>query len=435
MDSFAEIWQVVQEELKGSVTEVAYKVWLSPLEFQGFKDGKIYLSITEFKRKIIIDKFSHLINDALESVFGFPVEVEYVVPTDQVKNENTKSEASSAVNDYNYTFQNFIIGPSNKFAHAAALNVANSPGMVYNPLFIYGHSGLGKTHLLLAIQNEIKTRRPGANIIYTSGEHFTNELVYYIGNHNTHAFHDKYRSCDVLLVDDIQFIAKGETVQEEFFHTFNALNSNGSQIVLTSDRPPKEMMTLEERLRTRFEMGLIADIQPPTIETRMAIVKRKSDDLGIELPDDVIKFIAENIKKNIRQLEGTVKKIKAYQDVEGLKPSVPVAKRAIKDIINDNKPLTVTIDNIINEVARTFDVTPADIRSDKRNANISQARQVAIYIVEQVTGLPLKTIGNEFGNKHHSTIIYALKEINLKLEKDVGLKATVDDIIKNINES
>ena len=307
--------------------------------------------------------------------------------------------------------------------------------MVYNPLFIYGHSGLGKTHLLLAIQNEIKERRPDAKIIYTSGEHFTNELVYYIGNHNTHAFHDKYRSCDVLLVDDIHFIAKGETVQEEFFHTFNALNASGSQIVLTSDRPPKEMMTLEERLRTRFEMGLIADIQPPTLETRMAIVKKKSDDLGIDLPDDVVKFIAENIKKNIRQLEGTVKKIKAYQDVEGLNPSLSVAKRAIKDIINDNKPLGVTIENIINEVSRTFDVSAADIRSDKRNANISQARQVAIYIVEQVTGLPLKTIGNEFGNKHHSTIIYALKEINQKLEKDVGLKATVDDIIKNINES
>lgn len=433
MDSFAEIWQVVQEELKNSVTEVAYKVWLSPLEFQGFKDGKIYLSITEFKRKIIIDKFSYLIDSTLEAVFGFPVEVEYVVPDEQVKNENSKSESSS-VNDYNYTFKNFIIGPSNKFAHAAALNVAYSPGMVYNPLFIYGHSGLGKTHLLLAIQNEIKERRPDAKIIYTSGEHFTNELVYYIGNHNTHAFHDKYRSCDVLLVDDIQFIAKGETVQEEFFHTFNALNGSGSQIVLTSDRPPKEMMTLEERLRTRFEMGLIADIQPPTLETRMAIVNKKSDDLGIELPDDVVKFIAENIKKNIRQLEGTVKKIKAYQDVEGLNPSLNVAKRAIKDIINDNKPLGVTIENIINEVSRTFDVSAGDIRSDKRNANISQARQVAIYIVEQVTGLPLKTIGNEFGNKHHSTIIYALKEINAKLEKDAALKATVDDIIKNINE-
>ena len=282
--------------------------------------------------------------------------------------------------------------------------------------------------------NEIKQQRPDAKIIYTSGELFTNELIYYIGNHNTYAFHEKYRNCDVLLVDDIQFIAKTETTQEEFFHTFNALKNNGSQIVLTSDRPPREMMTLEERLRTRFEMGLIADVQPPTLETRMAIVKKKSDDLNIILSDDVVKFIAENIKKNIRQLEGIVKKISAYQEVEGTTPSIAVAKRAISDIINDNQPTPVTVENIINEVARTFDVSAADIRSSKKSANISLARQVAIYIVDRVTGLSLKAIGNEFGNKHHSTIIYSLKESKSKIEKDVALKATVDDIIKNINE-
>ncbi|MBQ8504350.1 MAG: chromosomal replication initiator protein DnaA [Clostridia bacterium] len=430
MDSFNEIWELVQDELKGCVTEVAYNVWLSPLEFVDFKNDKVYLSISDFKKKIIIDKFSHVVSLAFENVLGFPVEIEYVVPNELIK-ENV---SQSITNEYDYTFDNFIIGPSNKFAHAAAFNVATKPGKAYNPLFIYGHSGLGKTHLLTAIMNEIKSHNPNANIIYTSGEHFTNELVYYIGNHNTHDFHEKYRNCDVLLVDDIQFIAKGETTQEEFFHTFNALNSNGSQIVLTSDRPPKEMMILEERLRTRFEMGLIADIQPPTLETRMAIVKKKAEDLNLELNDEVIKFIAENIKKNIRQLEGIVKKIKAYEDVETTKPTVAVAKKAISDIINDNQPLPVTVENIINEVSRTFDVTPADIRSDKRNSNISLARQVAIYVVDQVTGLSLKAIGNEFGNKHHSTIIYALKEIKIKLEKDIALKNTVEEIIKNIND-
>lgn len=436
MDSFTEIWELVKEEMKCCVTEVAYNVWLSPLEFVDFKNDKVYLSISDFKRKIIIDKFSLVVNSAFENILGFPVEVEYVVPNNLIKSDDEAKESNTQLgtNEYDYTFDNFITGPSNKFAHAAAINVAANPGKAYNPLFIYGHSGLGKTHLLMAIMNEIKANNPNADIIYTSGELFTNELVYYIGKHNTHAFHEKYRNCDVLLVDDIQFIAKGETTQEEFFHTFNVLNSNGSQIVLTSDRPPKEMMTLEERLRTRFEMGLIADIQPPTLETRMAIVKKKSDDLNLELTDEVIKFVADNIKKNIRQLEGIVKKIKAYQEVEGSKPSIAVAKKAISDVINDNQPLPVTVDNIITEVSRTFDVTPADIRSDKRNANISLARQVAIYIVDQVTGLPLKSIGNEFGNKHHSTIIYALKEIKNKLEKDVALKATVDDIIKNINE-
>lgn len=433
MDSFAEIWQLVQEQLKSQVTEVAYNVWLSPLEFVKFENDTVYLSISEFKKNIIADKFMNAITSAFEAILGFKVNIVFLVPGATKKEENeTKEEPSSF--EHEYTFDNFITGPSNRFAHAAALNVANNPGITYNPLFIYGHSGLGKTHLLLAIMNEIKQQRPDAKIIYTSGELFTNELIYYIGNHNTYAFHEKYRNCDVLLVDDIQFIAKGETTQEEFFHTFNALKNNGSQIVLTSDRPPREMMTLEERLRTRFEMGLIADVQPPTLETRMAIVKKKSNDLNIILSDDVVKFIAENIKKNIRQLEGIVKKICAYRDVEGATPSIAVAKRAISDIINDNQPTPVTVENIINEVARTFDVSPADIRSSKKSANISLARQVAIYIVDRVTGLSLKAIGSEFGNKHHSTIIYSLKESKAKIEKDVALKATVDDIIKNINE-
>ncbi|MBQ7005987.1 MAG: chromosomal replication initiator protein DnaA [Clostridia bacterium] len=434
MESFEEIWQLVKQELKKQVTEVAYNVWLSPLEFVKFENNTVFLSISEFKKNIIADKFMQPINNAFENILGFSVQVVFVIPGDvKTKTENTDDEVSQSF-EHDYTFDNFITGPSNRFAHAAALNVANNPGLTYNPLFIYGHSGLGKTHLLLAIMNEIKQKNPKAEIIYTSGELFTNEFIYYIGNHNTYAFHEKYRKCDVLLVDDIQFIAKTETTQEEFFHTFNALKNNGSQIVLTSDRPPREMMTLEERLRTRFEMGLIADIQPPTLETRMAIVKKKSDDLNIILSDDVIKFIAENIKKNIRQLEGIVKKISAYRDVEGASPSIAVAKRAISDIINDSQPLPVTVENIINEVARTFDVSATDIRSSKKNANISLARQVAIYIVDRITGLSLKAIGNEFGNKHHSTIIYSLKECKAKIEKDVALKATIDDIIKNINE-
>ncbi len=435
MNSFDEIWELVKEQLKLSVTEVAYNVWLSPLSFVKFQNDTVYLSITEFKKRIIVDKFSEIINSAFEAVLGFPITIEYIVPNEQAKNHDIDNTNKSDINEYDYTFSNFITGPSNRFAHAAAINVASNPGKAYNPLFIYGHSGLGKTHLLLAIMNEIKANNPNANIIYTSGEHFTNELIYYIGNHNTYDFHEKYRNCDVLLVDDIHFIARGETIQEEFFHTFNALNNAGSQIVLTSDRPPKEMMTLEERLRTRFEMGLIADVQPPTLETRMAIVKNKAEALGLDLNDEVIQFIGENIKRNIRQLEGAVKKIKAFQDVEGVRPSIAVAKRAISDLINDDQPTPVTVDNIINEVARTFDVSPADIRSDKRSANISQARQVAIYVVEQVTSLSLKAIGTEFGNKHHSSIIYALKEIKNKIEKDVSLKATIDDIIKNINES
>ena len=439
MDSFLEIWEMIREMLKSRVTEVAYNVWLKPLEFVSFDKDVITLSISEFKRKIIVDKFSSLIDEVCEGAFGFPVKVQYVIPNEQPSFEEdapqTGPAASSALDsDYNYTFDNFIIGPSNRFAHAAALNVANNPGKAYNPLFIYGHSGLGKTHLLSAIMNEVKAQRPYETVIYTSGEHFTNELIQYIRDHNTAAFHNKYRTCDVLLVDDVQFIANKEATQEEFFHTFEALKNAGKQIVLTSDRPPREMITLEERLRTRFEGGLIADIQPPSLETRMAIVKKKADELSLDLSDEVVSFIAENIKKNIRQLEGTVKKIKAYQEVEGAYPTIAVAKKAISDISNDNPPTPVTIENIINEVSRTFDVSAADIRSDKRNANISQARQIAIYIVHEVTNLSLKAIGAEFGNKHYSTVIYALNEITAKLNSNMQLKATVDDIIKNINE-
>ena len=443
MDSFNEIWETIREILRSKVTEVAYNVWLSPLEFVDFQNDVITLSISDFKRKIIQDKFSSLIEEACEAAFGFPVTVQYEVPNEAKKEDARVFPAGAAADkkttvslseDYNYTFDNFIIGPSNRFAHAAALNVANNPGKAYNPLFIYGHSGLGKTHLLSAIMNEVKEKRPDEVILYTSGEHFTNELIHYIQKHNTAAFHDKYRGCDVLLVDDIQFIANKETTQEEFFHTFEALKNAGKQIVLTSDRPPREMVTLEERLRTRFEGGLIADIQPPTLETRMAIVKKKADELSVDLSDEVVSFIAENIKKNIRQLEGTVKKIKAYQEVEGSRPNVAIAKKAISDIVNDNPPTPVTVENIINEVARTFDVSAADIRSDKRNANISQARQIAIYIVHEVTPLSLKAIGAEFGNKHYSTVIYALNEINAKLDVNMQLKAMVDDIIKNVNE-
>ena len=439
MDSFYEIWETIKELLRTRVTEVAYNVWLSPLKFVSFQADTITLSVSDFKRKIIADKFSHLIEEACSETFGFPVRVQYVAPDNptvmQTDPDGQQNPALAAEDETVYTFDNFIIGPSNRFAHAAALNVANNPGKAYNPLFIYGHSGLGKTHLLSAIMHEIKSKRPNEVILYTSGEQFTNELIYHLKEHNTTTFHEKYRGCDVLLVDDIQFISNKETTQEEFFHTFETLKNAGKQIVLSSDRPPREMLTLEERLRTRFEGGLIADIQPPSLETRMAIVKKKAEELNVDLNDEVVAFIANNIKKNIRQLEGTVKKIKAYQEVEGTRPNIANAKKAISDIMGDNPPTPVTIENIINEVSRTFNVSPADIRSEKRSANISQARQVAIYIIHEVTNLSLTAIGAEFSNKHYSTMIYALQEMEKKLETNLSLKATVDDILKNINDA
>lgn len=436
MDSFDEIWEMILEYMKSQVTEVAFNVWLKPLEFIRFENDTITLSIANFKKKVVEDKFTPLILKACEMTMGFPVNLTVISSNSPIGEDSSVSNQTSnlSLNKVEYTFENFIIGSSNRFAHAAAMNVALNPGKAYNPLFIYGHSGLGKTHLLSAIKHEIEKNDPSANIIYTSGEYFTNELVNCLRNQSNYAFHEKYRNCDVLLIDDIQFIAAKEATQEEFFHTFNALTNAGKQVALTSDRPPKEMLTLEERLRTRFESGLIADIQPPSLETRMAIINKKAEELEVFLTDDVISFLADNIKKNVRQLEGAVIKIKAYQEVESARPSVSLAKRAIADIINDDQPIPMTIEKIMNEVSRSFNVSPADLRSDKRNANVSQARQVAMYIVSEMTSMSLKAIGREFGGKHYSTVIYSINEIKDKLAQNVALKATVDDIIKNINE-
>lgn len=437
MESILELWELVKEDMRASVKEIAYDFWLAPLEFVKYDNNKITLRINaDFKRNTILDKFSTTIRDSVENVFGFPVDVEIILPGEEKIEEEGKIDSATkkAMNKYNYSFENFIIGSSNKFAHAAAVNVANNPGGSYNPLFIYGHSGLGKTHLLCAIQKQILKNTPSANIIYTSGELFTNELVHYICLRDTHTFHEKYRNVDVLLIDDIQFIAKTVSTQEEFFHTFDYLIQNGKQVVLTSDRPPKEMVTLEERLRNRFEWGLMADIQPPTIETRMAIVKLKADEIGITLSDDIIKYIAEHIKKNIRQLEGIVKKIEAYYHLYMESPTLDNVRDMMSDLINDEQAYPITVDNIITEVGRIFNVTPVEIKSDKRNANIVLARQVAMYIVHETMNISLQTIGSEFGKKHYTTVMHSLREIESKMSKNVTLRATVDDVLKNLME-
>lgn len=437
MESILELWELVKEDMRASVKEIAYDFWLAPLEFVKYDNNKITLRINaDFKRNTILDKFSTTIRDSVENVFGFPVDVEIILPGEEKIEEEGKIDSATkkAMNKYNYSFENFIVGSSNKFAHAAAVNVANNPGGSYNPLFIYGHSGLGKTHLLCAIQKQILKNTPSANIIYTSGELFTNELVHYICLRDTHTFHEKYRNVDVLLIDDIQFIAKTVSTQEEFFHTFDYLIQKGKQVVLTSDRPPKEMVTLEERLRNRFEWGLMADIQPPTIETRMAIVKLKADEIGIELSDDIIKYIAEHIKKNIRQLEGIVKKIEAYYHLYMESPTLENVRDMMADLINDEQAYPITVDNIITEVGRIFNVTPVEIKSEKRNANIVLARQVAMYIVHETMNLSLQNIGNEFGKKHYTTVMHSLSEIESKMSKNVTLRATVDDVLKNLME-
>ena len=430
MDSFAELWEMVKEECKNQVSESIYNVWFKDMELVSFDDNKVVIALSDFKRKIVESRFMDKLESSFKNVIGFDiqiilVDVEKAVP---VKAEETED----ALTDED-TFDSFIVGASNKFAYAAANAVANDPGGKYNPLFIHGNSGLGKTHLLNAIAHQVKLTHPEANIVYTRGESFTNELVKYIGQKSTEAFHDKYRNADILLVDDVQFIAGKDSTQEEFFHTFNALYQAGNQIVLTSDRPPKEIALLEDRLRNRFEWGLMADIQSPALETRMAIIKRKAEVLNFDLPDDIVQYIAEKLKNNIRQLEGAVKKMQAFVTMQGMPVNIMTAQTAIKDIIVDNSPTPVTINKIVTEVARTYGADSADIYSKKQNAQTTEMRQMAMYIVREMTGLSTKLIGREF-NRDHSTVVYSLDKFTKRYHEDSKLRSVVDNIIKNIRD-
>ena len=438
MESLQKMWEQVLDQLRKSenMSQVLYDVWFAIIEPVVIKDGELVVYVqTDFQKNTIDDIYADRIKTACMQIMGFPLGLRVL----SREASSAPAPAPAAIGEglgfeTNFTFDNFIVGSSNKFAYAASQAVANKPAGQYNPLFIYGGSGLGKTHLLYAICNEIRKNNPSAKILYTKGETMTNEIIESIQTHTNVEFRNKYRMVDVLLVDDIQFISGKERTQEEFFHTFDFLHSNNKQIVLTSDRPPKEIATLEDRLRNRFEMGLMADIQPPDLETRIAIIRRKAESLDIPITDDIADYIASQLKSNVRQLEGVVKNMKAQYMLGGERLSILTAQSAIRDIRNDNQPVTVTVDRIINEVARSMMVKPEDIRSQKRSAPISNARQVAEYVMRTVTGLPMQSIGDEFGARDHSTIVYAIRKVEQKMEADSSFKNTVNDIIKNISE-
>jgi chromosomal replication initiator protein len=383
----------------------------------------------------------------MQMVLGFEAELEFVTD-ESIDIQSPKAEVAAAsataveekiiqktVNyDYEYTFDTFIVGGSNKFAHAACVAVASNPAIAYNPLYIYGRSGLGKTHLLYAIRHQVLKQHPDFNVVYLKGDDFTNELIDAIRSSKTSEFRNKYRKVDVLLMDDIQFIAGKDSTQEEFFHTFNTLYEAKKQIVLTSDRPPKEIQTLEDRIRTRFEWGLIADIQPPDFETRIAIIKRKAEILAINIPPDVVEFTAVKLKNNIRQLEGAVKKMKAYSVLTGESPSLAIAQTAIRDTLSENVPIPITISRIIAEVSKYYNIPSEDILGNKRTAEIALARQVSMYIARDVTDMSLPYIGDEFGGKDHTTVLHAIRKVEDNMQKDGFFKSVVLDLIKNVRE-
>lgn len=436
MDRFDDAWKVICEYCKKNITDVAYNTWISKIEPIGIdldnKEANLLVP-NDFHRKTLERCYLVLLSDAFKAVFDTEIKINFKIPEETEAEEIVNPSTPSSNNDeYEYTFDTFIVGNSNKFAHAACLAVAQNPSKAYNPLFLYGNSGLGKTHLLFAISNEIKKNDPSKSICYVKGEDFTNDLIESLHKVSMSEFRQKYRYNDVLLVDDVQFIGGKESTQQEFFHTFETLYQDQKQIILTSDRPPKEIKTLDDRLRSRFEMGLIADIQPPDLETRIAIIKRKADIMDIEIPNDVCEYIATNVKSNIRQLEGTVKKIKAKNNLDGEKPSIKSVQNIIADILNNDTPPEVTVEKIIEEVARTYNVNAEELRSsNNRSAYISKPRQVAIYIVNELTNLTQENIGKEFGGRDHSTIKYAIDTTNKKMKQDSKLKSIVEDIIKN----
>jgi len=434
MVSAAYAWAKVLTYLEEQITPTMVCAWFDdaePVEFT--QEHFILYAPNEFRREIIIRRCTEYVQDAIKEIFGFDSKLK--VFGDEEMNKY-KTAGKSAVNmDLNpqFTFDNFVVGPSNRFAHGAASAVSNNPGQTYNPLFIYGPPGVGKTHLLYAIAAGIRKQNPDANVVYIKGDQFTNELIAAIQSGKNIEFRNKYREADLFLVDDIQFIAGKDSTQEEFFHTFNKLYEERKQIVLTSDRKPSDMLTLEERLRTRFEWGLLASIEAPDYETRMAIIKAKADALGLALPDDVCNYIAVNVTNNVRQLEGTVKKIMAYRDLNNMPLDLPNVSRAITDMFKAEGNALPTPNLIINQVCKFYSVDESVLRGTLKNKGTAEARQVAIYLIRKLTNLSTPEIGKEL-NKDHSTILYSVNKVEQMLAAgDENLQNHIRDINANIN--
>ncbi len=437
MNSYSEFWDAILDYCRKNTNNIAFNMWIEPLKLIKLEAERVIIAAPGFKIELILSKYKNLLEEAFFNIMGFNVEIELIpfenIPKEKNEDIALNDSSTAVVENAKLTFNNFVVGPSNKFAYTASLRVAENPGSVFNPLFIYGNSGLGKTHLLNAIIEKIKSKNPDANIVYTTSENLMNDLYFALQTKTTYDFHIKYRSCDALLIDDIQFIAGKAQTEEEIFHTFDAFIKAGKQIVLTSDKPPSAIPKIEDRLKTRFESGLLCDIQPPDFETRIAIIKDKANYLRFELPNGVSEFIAENIKSNVRQMGSAVKNIYAYCSFNDVTPTIDIAKEILKDILITSQPVGVVIDNIIEKVSFTFGVTAEQIKSEKRDSNINSARQAAMYIIREITNLSQEEVGKVFG-RNHSTVNSSLKNVQQKMASDSKYKNLINDIIKNIND-
>ena len=449
VNQIRENWDLIKETLREEydLSDISYNTWVKPLNFNNVKDGVVTIMIPSDQAhalKYISNKYKSYFQVTISEMMDETYDISFILEKDA---EDEMLSAPGNVYNINYEnanlnskyrFDTFVVGNNNKFAHSASLAVAESPGVAYNPLYLYGGAGLGKTHLMHSIGHFILEQNPDKKVLYVTSEEFTNEVIESIRSGNAASMtklREKYRTVDVLMVDDVQFIIGKESTQEEFFHTFNVLHAARKQIILSSDKPPKEMETLDERFRSRFEWGLIADIQPPDYETRMAILKKNAENYDKQIDEEIIKYIATNIKSNIRELEGAFNKIIAFAKLNKVDLTIDSAEEALKDVIYPNKPKEITPTLIINVVAEHFGVKPEDITSKKRNSEFVQPRQVVMYLCRELTDTSLINVGKILGKKDHTTVMHGVKKIETEIQTNEELKNKIDIIIKKINPS
>lgn len=452
LETLKDNWELIKEKLKNDydISPVAFGTWIQPLEIYNINGNEVIILVTNWNKRFVVEyltkHYTDLLQITIEEVVHFRCTVKFILPDDLDNEEiiNNKKKLAPELDTYymaslnanlnpKYTFETFVVGPNNKFAHAASLAVADSPAERYNPLFIYGGVGLGKTHLMHSIAHQILRNNPQLRVLYVTSEKFTAELIEAIRSKNNIAFKDKYRNIDVLLIDDIQFIIGKESTQEEFFHTFNYLYEKNKQIVISSDRPPKEFNTLEERLSSRFAAGLSVDISTPDYETRMAVLRKKEEMEHYQIDEAILKYIASNVTSNIRELEGALTKVIAYSKLSNCALTMEMAEEALKDVIHNDRNRVVTSQLIMEVVADHFGFQTSDLISHKRNKDIAYPRQITMYLCREMTSLSLQQIGKDLGNRDHTTVRHGCEKIAAELKTDVSLKESIEIIMKKIN--
>ncbi|MDR6120826.1 chromosomal replication initiator protein [Bacillus sp. SLBN-46] len=442
MENIADLWNAALANIEKKISKPSFDTWLKSTKAHSLQGNLLIITApNEFARDWLEERYSQLISGILYEITGEELSVKFIIPQNQneadtdvqlppkkVKKEDDHGDFPQGILNQKYTFDTFVIGSGNRFAHAASLAVAEAPAKAYNPLFIYGGVGLGKTHLMHAIGHYVLDHNPSAKVVYLSSEKFTNEFINSIRDNKAENFRNKYRNVDILLIDDIQFLAGKESTQEEFFHTFNALHEESKQIIISSDRPPREIPTLEDRLRSRFEWGLITDITPPDLETRIAILRKKAKAEGLDIPNEVMLYIANQIDSNIRELEGALIRVVAYSSLINKDINADLAAEALKDIIPSSKPKVITILEIQRVVGEHYSIKLEDFKAKKRTKSVAFPRQIAMYLSRELTDYSLPKIGEEFGGRDHTTVIHAHEKISKLLQTDAQLQKQMKEL-------